>query len=395
MKKSITQLLWINIAIASFAVSASEISDKFSPYDANSNIEILYDDLDAVLKSSVLAVGHSTRATAKDFKASIGTRMKVRVNKLTALEGNRFFYEQFQDDDNQKLLEDIQQSLESVPSEVSLSKLNRDEQLAYWLNLYNLTVLIELIDMYPIKKIEDEFEDDETIFSKKILNVEGMSLSLNDIENEILFKNYDANPVIIYGMYQGNVGGPNIRKSAFTSNNVYDNLKSNASDFINSNRGTYSEGKSTFRVSSLYERKEMYFPEFQSDLTAHLSKYIHGTMSNYLKAGPTLKPNINDWKITDLYKSQKSRGMSTAANSAALMDSIGRTSGGAGMPGTGSPNLGLAAEVFADRGVTYGRFSPEQIEILQKVDQLRLENAGEVTITDIKSEDTETQTEEN
>ncbi|MCL1046171.1 DUF547 domain-containing protein [Shewanella electrodiphila] len=390
MKKITTQLMCLNVALLTCTgVIASEISDKFSKYDANSNVEILYDDYDAVLKASVLAVGQSTRAKAKESNASIGTRMKVRINKLTALEGNRFFYEQFQDDDNQVLLENIQKSLETVPSEVSLSKLNRDEQLAYWLNLYNLTVLIELIDMYPIKKIDDEFEDDETIFSKKTLTIEGVELSLNDIENEILFKNYDANPIIIYGMYQGNVGGPSIRKNAFTSRNVYQNLRSNASEFINSNRGTYSQGKSTFRVSSLYERKEKYFPEFQSDLTAHLSKYIHGTMSNYLREGPTLKPNINDWKITDLFKSQKSRGMSSAANSAALMDSVGITSGGKGegVPNASTPTLGLAAEVYSDRGVTYGRFSPEQIEMLMKVDEIRLENAGEVTITDIKTEE--------
>jgi hypothetical protein len=36
-------------------------------------------------------------------------------------------------------------------------------------------------------------------------------MSLDDIQFTILRQNYDNDPLIIYGLYQGNIGGPNIR----------------------------------------------------------------------------------------------------------------------------------------------------------------------------------------
>jgi hypothetical protein len=55
---------------------------------------------------------------------------------------------------------------------------------------------------------------------KKLLTVDGVALSLNDIQFNILKHNYANNPLIIYGLYQGVIGGPNIRKSAYTGATV-------------------------------------------------------------------------------------------------------------------------------------------------------------------------------
>jgi len=116
-----------------------------------------------------------------------------------------------------------------------------------------------------------------------------------------------------------------VRKSAYTGKYVYADLIDNALEFINSNRGTEGKKKRVFRVSSLYERNQVFFPDFDADLTEHLLVYLEGEKREELQAATKIKTDINDWTITDLYGSTRDLGASLASNSAAL---DGAVSGG-------------------------------------------------------------------
>ena len=164
---------------------------------------------------------------------------------------------------------------------------------------------------------------EQSIFSEKLLTVSGVALSLNDIQFAILKRNYDDNPLIIYGLYQGIVGGPNIRTSAFTGADVYTALENNAYEFVNSNRGTFGWEEGIFRVSSLYDRNSAYFPDFESDLSQHLLKFLDGPQRVRLETASTLKPDISDWTVTDLGGTRQDNiGGSLANNHAAMLDSF-------------------------------------------------------------------------
>ena len=162
----------------------------------------------------------------------------------------------------------------------------------------------------------------------KLLMVSGISLSLNDIQFTILRNNYENNPLVIYGLFQGIIGGPNIRKSAYSGKYVYGDLVDNAVEFINSNRGTESKNKRVFRVSSLYERSEVFFNDSGSDLTTHLLRYLDGKEHDELQAATTIKPDINDWTITDLFGSFREVGGSFANSNAALVGSVSNSQAG-------------------------------------------------------------------
>jgi len=229
----------------------STVPEPFQRFDADSKYAINYDDLTAMLKTVVVDVGRSSREKAAPSHAATGTRMKASVKRSTQNEANRFYYETFEgNDEAQQLLKGIQKSLEQVPTEVSLEYFSRDEQLAYWLNLYNVTVLNEIVQVYPKRNLKKILVGKKSIFSKKLLTVAGIPLSLNDIQYTILKQNYDNNPLIMYGLYQGNIGGPNIRKNAYTGKDVHRALTNNAIEFINSNRGTQSKDEkfSGYRV---------------------------------------------------------------------------------------------------------------------------------------------------
>lgn len=309
------------------AAADARVPEAFQGHDESSRYAFNYDDLSALLGMLVADVGRSDRQKADPSHAKTGTRLKSKVNRATINEGNRFYFETFVDDEKAKrMLNSIQKNLEQSTARVPLEKFSRDEQLAFWLNLYNATVLNEIVKVYPQRDLEKMLHGKDSIFSAKLLSVQGVPLSLNDIQFTILKQNYDSNPLVLYGLFQGIIGGPNIRRQAYTGADVHAALKENAIEFINSNRGTIKRGKKRFRVSSFYERNSAYFPNFQEDLTAHLMEFLEGPERMALQAGPTLKPDIDDWTVADLGGSGRVIGGSFSDSSAALMGSVSSSS---------------------------------------------------------------------
>ena len=290
----------------------------------------------------VVDTGRSDRRSAYtgrgQITAPLGTRIRPKINEKTVFEANRFFFESFEN--NQKarqVLTALRISIEQIPEHTPLEYFSRDEQLAYWLNLYNISILNEVVGVYPTRDLERLLVGEKSILSKKLLTVTGIPLSLNDIQYTILKDNYGNNPLIIYGLYQGIIGGPNIRKEAYTGATVYRALEDNATEFINSNRGASRDnGKyKTKKISSLYARNNVYFPDFNADLSAHLLKYIEGEgqKQGLIKAKATLKPVINDWTVTDVWGTIPEVRGGFAYNPAALLNSIVSTT--EGVSGTG------------------------------------------------------------
>jgi hypothetical protein len=356
-------------AVATAAESA--VPDPFQRFDANSKLTIDYRDFDSLLDTVVLNTGRSNRSKASTSRSTTGTRMKSSVNRSTVNEGNRFYFEVFGNSaQNQQTISKIQSRLESIPTAVALENFSRDEQLAYWINLYNITMLNEIIKAYPERELEDLLVGKNSVLSKKILQVAGVPLSLNDIQFTILRQNYENDPLIIYGLYQGNIGSPNIRKSAYTGKDVYADLIDNALEFVNSNRGTDSKNKRTFRVSSLYERNAMFFPDFNNDLTEHLLTYLEGEERGELQTATKIKTDIDDWTVTDLFGTTRDPGASFANSNAALNGALGGS--------------GAASSRLTDRSVVASRYSPEVLKHLNDINQKKIEQReGTVTIEEM------------
>lgn len=350
----------------------SEVPEPFRKFDATSAYTIDYSDLNVFYKSLVVDVGRSNREIAQPTVANTGTRMKSSVSQATVNEGNRFLFELFVDNEqNQEVLDEIQNDLEQIPAEVPFENFSRDEQLAYWLNLYNITIVKEIVQVYPKKKLKKLLVGKKSILSKKLITVAGVPLSLNDIQFTILRQNYENNPLVMYGLFQGIIGGPSIRKAAYTGENVYRNLEANAIEFINSNRGTSGRSSRAFRVSSLYQRNEVYFDDSESNLSDHLLRYLEGAERGELQAAKSVKPDINDWAVTDLFGTHDELGGSMANNSAALMGSVrgnASSSGSSGMLVAKSPAM--------------NRYS---VEMLENLNQLKAKqdaaNQEKATVT--------------
>lgn len=368
----------------------SAVPEPFRGFDPSSEKTVNYDVLTQWLDYLVVDIGRSDRRSMHP-RAPIGTRIAPKVKKATLLEGNRFYFESFEVNEKaRQVLRDVRDSLGQIPNIAPLESFSRDEQLAYWLNLYNVTILNEIVAVYPARDLEEFLVGDNSILSKKLLTVAGISLSLNDIQYTILKENYDSNPLVLYGLYQGIIGAPNIRKEAYTGAAVYRAIEYNAREFINSNRGTNRDnGKyKVQKVSSWYARNKIFFPDFNADLSAHLRKYVEGDgrERSLTKAKSTLKPVINDWTVTDLWGTFPMVRNGIQQNPAALMGAIVSTVPGDSAYGGGVMGAsvgGGASYSYLIRSSMLGpNYSPEMFNYLLTLNMKRVRtNEKNATVT--------------
>ncbi len=91
-----------------------------------------------------------------------------------------------------------------------------DEQLAYWLNLYNAVTVRLILDNYPLESIKDlgGFMK-KSPWKRELVSVAGRDLSLNDIENEIIRPTFQ-DPRIHFALNCASVGCPPLNAGAYS-----------------------------------------------------------------------------------------------------------------------------------------------------------------------------------
>lgn len=133
------------------------------------------------------------------------------------------------------------------------SQWSRKEQLAYWLNLRNILIIRAIAAESPGRSLKNERWEGSSpgeMWTRERLTVEGVSVSINDIEHHILLNHFD-NPNIIYGLYQGAQGGPALNGKMFTGEKVEQELQSIGETYVN-DRKNVRVRSDRVRVSLIY-----------------------------------------------------------------------------------------------------------------------------------------------
>ena len=147
------------------------------------------------------------------------------------------------------MLEAILLSLQQVP----VSQLRPLAQKAYWVNLYNVSTIAVVLRNYPVESIKNIRPSWYLSgpWAEKYLQVEGVELSLNDIEHRILrpvFK--DAR--VHYAVNCASIGCPNLAATVYSSSNIEQLLNTQAQAFINHPRALRIKGNRLY-LSSIYD----------------------------------------------------------------------------------------------------------------------------------------------
>ena len=182
-----------------------------------------------------------------------------------------------------------------------VSTLNRAEQLAYWINLYNALTIDLVLDHYPVSSIL-KINISPGIFSigpwdKKLLTVEGADLSLNDIEHRILRPIWQ-DPRIHYGVNCASIGCPNLALEAYTARNVEALLEANALAYVNHPRGVRVTDRG-LQVSSIYRWFVADFGGGNAGVVAHLREYARGELAEKIASTAFISGDDYDWSLND------------------------------------------------------------------------------------------------
>ena len=106
---------------------------------------------------------------------------------------------------------------------------SEEEGLAYWINAYNAFTLNAIVDEYPIRSVWKT--RDGQFFQRRRHIAGGASLSLDDIEHEILRSDF-AEPRIHFAINCGANGCPAVRPSAYRGEGLRDTLRQATEAFL-------------------------------------------------------------------------------------------------------------------------------------------------------------------
>jgi len=269
--------------------------ERFAPNPASAQ-HIDYQTWGDLLEFMVLSTGQSTRVSAPKPTPTTGSRLVLAHKSPFRMEGNKIAFSKFKPEFTE-LISGYRQELEDIGNSINIAQLSRNEQLAYWMNLHNVTIIEQIALAYPETtpislKIGPH---QERLHEAKIINIRGQALSLRDIRENIIYKNW-ADPVVIYGFFLGDLGSPSIQNYAFSSENIQTALDVIAYEFTNSLRG-FSRG----RASKIYSDTQAYFfPNFQKDLKIHLRKYMRDDVAEELSRYENLKVAGYPYRIADV-----------------------------------------------------------------------------------------------
>ena len=156
--------------------------------------------------------------------------------------------------------------------DVVADSLGRDEQLAYWINLYNAATVQLVLEHAPSISIRDIDGPEKSPWQRIVARVAGRELSLDAIEHEIVRPRF-GDPRIHFALNCAARGCPPLRAEAYTGERLQAQLEAatravlNDPQFIDASQCGSERG--VLRLSRLFE---WYADDF-GEMRAFLDRY--------------------------------------------------------------------------------------------------------------------------
>jgi hypothetical protein len=295
-------------------VNASPEFSKFAPKTWTDKRSLDYGVWDDILQKVVVDFGPSSRKIYSRPRVQTGTRVTSGHSSPYRLEGSRVAFGFFTDNYRSGLTS-YRLDLEDIANRIDITKLSRDEQLSFWFNLHNVTLVEHIALNYPERTPSTIKVDGVPLDDAKLLYIRQTPMSLRDIREKIVYSNWRS-PEVIYGFWRGDIGGPRLPRLAYSSNSLEFLLNGNANEFVNALRGA-QETSGAIKVSKVYEEAApFFFPNFQADVTRHLRRHAEEPAKADLDSGKPVKVASYETDIADL------GGGRRAVNGLALSDNL-------------------------------------------------------------------------
>ena len=185
---------------------------------------------------------------------------------------------------------------------VDVDSLGRDEQFAYWVNLYNALTVKIVLDHYPVDSIRD-IDISPGLFANgpwgaKLVAIKGEAVSLDDIEHRILRPIW-RDPRIHYAVNCASIGCPNLPPVAFRPERTAALLRDGAAAYVNHPRGARVD-RGRLRVSSIYVWFKQDFGGDDAGVIDHLRAHASHETRSALAAVDRIGGHDYDWRLNGI-----------------------------------------------------------------------------------------------
>ena len=208
---------------------------------------------------------------------------------------NRVAYREF--DEAAKL--ELSNYLEAM-RRVAPTQLNQNEQLAYWINLYNAQTIQVVLD-HPEKKSILSMGPFFAFgpWDEPYLTIEGKPVTLNDIEHRILRPIWQDHR-LHYVLNCASIGCPNLNRTAYQADSVDQQLAQAQIDFLQHPRAISLTDNGKLQVTSLFDWYLIDFAQDISGLLAYLAAQRPDLAADLSALVDEGNPKINyvyDWDL--------------------------------------------------------------------------------------------------
>lgn len=156
----------------------------------------------------------------------------------------------------------------------SPATLDRNGKLSYWINAYNAFTLKLILNHYPLKSIRDIKKP----WDQKVWNAGGETLSLNEIEHEILRKTLKE-PRIHFAIVCASIGCPSLWNRAYQPEVLDAQLTQAAKRFVGTTKHfdvgyektVFGGQKTVVKLSSIFK---WFKEDFTEDGKAPLQNFV-------------------------------------------------------------------------------------------------------------------------
>ena len=173
----------------------------------------------------------------------------------------------------------------------------KDEQLAYWVNLYNALIVNLVLTHYPLESVKDIGNGITGPWNIELATVANHPISLNNIEHGVLRPLWQDKR-IHYVLNCASIGCPDLAKKSFASKDIDKQLDIAAMHFINQKKGV-NFNDNTLTLSSIYHWFSTDFGQDQQALFHHLMRYAKPALKQQLKAFKGDAKFSYNWKLNN------------------------------------------------------------------------------------------------
>lgn len=190
------------------------------------------------------------------------------------------------DEDRKALDEYVARLAEGRPS-----ALPSPDALAFWIDAYNALTLKLILDHYPLESIKDIGSP----WKRKLIGVEGRELSLDEIENDVIRRQWDE-PRIHFALNCAAVSCPPLRAGAYTGAGLDAQLEEQTRAFLSDSATNRLDADGKLHLSKIFQ---WYGEDFEGDGTSLVDWLLPHFPELPVDRAPRIEFGGYDWDLNE------------------------------------------------------------------------------------------------